>query len=90
VGSFKPNAFGLYDMHGNVWQWVQDCYKDNYEGAPTNGSAWAASCDSGLRVVRGGSWSLNPDYLRSVFRNGFTSDLRSGYIGFRVGRTLKP
>ena len=56
VGSFAANAFGLYDMAGNVWEWVQDCYHDNYDGAPTDGSAWTSG-DCSLRVVRGGSWN---------------------------------
>ena len=56
VGSFnQPNAFGLHDMHGNVWEWVEDCYKDNYTGAPIDGSAWIGG-SSGYRVSRGGSW----------------------------------
>ncbi len=58
VGSFKPNAFGLYDMAGNVWQWVQDCYHDNYDGAPTDGSAWTSG-DCSRRVIRGGCWTGN-------------------------------
>jgi formylglycine-generating enzyme required for sulfatase activity len=58
VGSFMPNAFGLYDMHGNVWQWAQDCWHDNYQGAPTDGSAFATACSKiSWREVRGGSWA---------------------------------
>ena len=57
VGSFAANAFGLYDMHGNVWEWVEDCFHDNYEGAPDDGSAWTADGDCNSRVLRGGSWS---------------------------------
>jgi formylglycine-generating enzyme required for sulfatase activity len=87
VGSFKPNAFGLYDMAGNVWQWVQDCYHDNYNGAPTNGSAWTAG-DCQFHVVRGGSWIVNPRLLRSAYRGGQISGGRSDILGFRVGRTL--
>ena len=65
VGSFQPNAFGLYDMHGNVWEWVQDCWNKNYNGAPANGSAWlSGTCKR--RVLRGGSWFDNPDYMRSA------------------------
>ena len=67
VGSFKPNAFGLYDMAGNVWQWVQDCYHDNYNGAPTDGSAWTSG-DCNLRVVRGGSFIYGPRALRAAAR----------------------
>ena len=65
VGSFKPNAFGLYDMHGNVWQWVQDCYHDNYNGAPTDGSAWTSG-DCSRRVLRGGAWGNFPRNLRAA------------------------
>jgi formylglycine-generating enzyme required for sulfatase activity len=89
VGTKKPNAFGLYDMHGNVWQWVEDCYKDNYSGAPTDGSA-AITEDCSRRVLRGGSWSGEPDMLRSANRNGFITLFRIGNVGFRVGRAFKP
>ena len=87
VGSFAPNAFGLYDMAGNVWQWVQDCYHPNYDGVPTNGLEWAAD-DCKDRVVRGGSWGSSPQYLRSANRTGLTTDSRNYGLGFRVGRTL--
>jgi formylglycine-generating enzyme required for sulfatase activity len=87
VGSFKPNAFGLYDMAGNVWQLVQDCYHGNYDGAPTDGSSWTSG-DCSNRVVRGGSWSNDPQDLRSANRNRVTSGGRGSGLGFRVGRTL--
>ena len=58
VGSFKPNAFGLYDMVGNVWEWVEDCFHDNYNGAPTDGSAWIEGGNCKFRVVRGGAWDF--------------------------------
>ncbi len=89
VGTKKPNAFGLYDMYGNVWQWVEDCYEDSYSGAPTDGSA-VTSKDCSRRVLRGGSWSGEPDHLRSANRNGFITLFRIGNVGFRVGRVLKP
>jgi formylglycine-generating enzyme required for sulfatase activity len=89
VGSFKPNAFGLYDMAGNVWQWVQDCNHDNYNGAPTDGSAWTIG-DCGRRVVRGGSWGNVPQYLRSASRDWYGATDRDFHIGFRLGRTLTP
>ena len=91
VGSFQSNAFGLYDMHGNVWEWVEDCWHGSYQGAPTDGSAWTTSCtESGRRVLRGGSWFNNPRYLRSASRSWDTTGNRVNYIGFRVGRTLTP
>jgi formylglycine-generating enzyme required for sulfatase activity len=89
VGSFKPNAFGLYDMAGNVWQWVLDCFHDNYDGAPTDGSAWTSG-DCSRRLVRGGSWSFEPRGLRSANRSRSTTDSRYNSLGFRVGRTLTP
>ena len=89
VGTKKPNAFGLYDMYGNVWQWVEDCYEESYSGAPTDGSA-VTSTACGRRVLRGGSWSGEPDHLRSSNRNGFITLFRIGNVGFRVARTLKP
>jgi formylglycine-generating enzyme required for sulfatase activity len=88
VGSFKPNAFGLYDMAGNVFQWVQDCYHPNYDGAPPNGSAWTSGDCSSPRVFRGGSWRYDPQGLRSAGRTWYASDLRGITGGFRVGRTL--
>jgi formylglycine-generating enzyme required for sulfatase activity len=90
VGSFKPNAFGLYDMAGNVWQWVEDCYHDDYNEAPTDGSAWITSSDCSRRVVRGGSWGLEPLVLRSAYRYWVTAGFRIISFGFRVGRTLTP
>jgi formylglycine-generating enzyme required for sulfatase activity len=89
VGSFKPNAFGLYDMAGNVFQWVQDCYNGTYDGAPTDGSAWTSE-DCSRHVVRGGSWHIDPRSLRSAARVGATPDNRVYFLGFRVGRTLIP
>jgi len=68
VDSFKPNAFGLHDMAGNVWQWVQDCYHGDYDGAPIDGSAWAIE-DCNDRVARGGSWLLDPLRVRSANRS---------------------
>jgi formylglycine-generating enzyme required for sulfatase activity len=90
VGSFKPNAFGLYDMHGNVFEWVEDSWHDSYEGAPTDGLPWVEDADAATRVVRGGSWYVDPRFLRAAFRFGYTTDLRSGSVGFRLARTLTP
>jgi formylglycine-generating enzyme required for sulfatase activity len=88
VGSFKLNAFGLYDMAGNVWQWVEDCYHENYDSAPTNGSAWIEGGDCKNRVVRGGSWGYSPVGLRSANRHGDSIGDRNDSLGFRVARTL--
>ena len=88
VGSFKPNAFGLYDMHGNVYEWVEDCYGD-YKDAPKDGSAKLAKDCSG-RVVRGGGWGGGPGGLRSASRIDFRTVYRVNDFGFRVGRTLRP
>ena len=89
VGSFSANAFGLYDVHGNVAEWVEDCWNDDYDGAPTDGSAWESG-DCGKRVVRGGAWLIKPGYLRSATRYWITSGSRVDYVGFRVTRTLTP
>jgi formylglycine-generating enzyme required for sulfatase activity len=86
VGSFKPNAFGLYDMHGNVWQWVEDCY-ETYNGAPTDGSARTTGTCS-QRVVRGGSWDYYPRSVRSANRHGWGAVDRYINRGFRLARTL--
>jgi formylglycine-generating enzyme required for sulfatase activity len=88
VGSFPPNKFGLYDMVGNVWEWIEDCVHRDYNGAPTDGSAWISG-DCSNRVTRGGSWGFNPGGLRSEDRSGWGgTDQRNGGLGFRVGRTL--
>jgi formylglycine-generating enzyme required for sulfatase activity len=86
--SFAPNAWGLHDMHGNVWEWVQDVVHDNYEGAPSDGSAWELGGDQVRRILRGGSWLYNPRYLRSALRNGFSAVLSNDIVGFRVVREL--
>ncbi len=84
VGSFPPNAFGLYDMHGNVWEWCLDHWHDHYEGAPTDGSAWIEGGDSNSRLLRGGSWLAYPWVCRSADRNWLLPDLRVIDIGFRI------
>jgi formylglycine-generating enzyme required for sulfatase activity len=86
---FAPNAWGLHDMHGNVWEWVQDAVHENYEGAPVDGSAWEEGGDKTRRILRGGSWLYNPRYLRSAVRNGYSAMLSNDIVGFRVARTLE-
>ena len=91
VGSFPANGYGLHDMHGNVWEWVEDCWHDNYDGAPTDGSAWVSEGSCKVRVLRGGSWSSKPRNLRSADRNGVTAGSRVfSVLGFRIARTLTP
>jgi formylglycine-generating enzyme required for sulfatase activity len=88
VNSFKANPFGLYNVHGNVWEWVEDCFHDNYSGAPSDGSAWTTGCSGNRRVLRGGSWSDVPAGLRSAGRLRLTPDDRIDFGGFRLARTL--
>ncbi len=76
-----------YDMHGNVWEWTQDCWHTNYSGAPTDGSAWTTGCSDNTRVLRGGSWGNFPAGLRSAFRIRNFPGLRDDSIGFRLART---
>ena len=85
VGSFSANAWGVHDMHGNVYEWVEDCWNDSYVGAPSDGSAWESG-NCSLRVLRGGSWGVKPSYLRSANRGRNTTENRSYFIGFRVIR----
>ncbi|MBE9126919.1 MULTISPECIES: caspase, EACC1-associated type [unclassified Coleofasciculus] len=84
VGSFPANAFGLYDMHGNVWEWCEDTWHENYNGAPTDGSAWINRNDNGSRLLRGGSWDFLPRSCRSTSRVSSFPDLVFINIGFRV------
>ena len=91
VGSFAPNGFGLHDMYGNVREWVQDCYEDDYrKGQPVDGSAHRGndrSCSK--RVLRGGSWDRNPDYLRAAVRIRYSPVVRNNdVVGFRLARML--
>jgi formylglycine-generating enzyme required for sulfatase activity len=89
VGSFKANAFGLYDMAGNVWQWVEDCYHEDYYGAPKDGSAATAGACT-FRVLRGGSWNRYRWELRAAARNWGNPFNRYGFGGFRLARTITP
>jgi formylglycine-generating enzyme required for sulfatase activity len=91
VELFQPNPWGLYQVHGNVWDWTEDCWNDSYRGAPTDGSA-RTGCDDILRVrvLRGGSWNNQPHLLRAASRSYRTSVFRSNSYGFRLARTLTP
>ena len=91
VMAYPPNAWGLYDMHGNVWEWVEDVYHASYDGAPNDGSAWTDNegiQSSRIRVDRGGSWYYEPRNLRSAYRYSDGPDIRNYNLGFRVARTL--
>ncbi len=89
AGSFAANAFGLHDMHGNVWEWVQDCPSESYaDGSGNSRGHGTEAC--GARVLRGGSWSNLPERMRSANRNWLVSDSRSFNLGFRVARDISP
>ena len=87
VGQKRPNAFGLFDMHGNLWEWTQDCWHENYAGAPTDGTAWTTGCSANRQVVRGGSWVNYSAILRSAGRDWFAPYHPYYICGFRLART---
>jgi formylglycine-generating enzyme required for sulfatase activity len=84
-----PNAWGLHDMQGNAWEWNQDCWQENYVGAPIDGSAWQAS-DCKRRVLRGGSWGSFPDNLQTASRSSNMINFRGTLVGFRLVQTAGP
>ena len=87
VGSYAPNGFGIFDVHGNAAEWVADCWIDNYADAPTSGEPIVAgACEK--RILRGGTWHNQPQYLRSAFRNGYFAEFRLSGIGFRIAKSL--
>jgi len=87
AGSFPPNAFGVYDMHGNIYEWVADCWHDSYEGAPADGGAWMEGACK-FHQIRGNDWSEPPIFSRSGNRNATNPDNRGDWLGFRVARDL--
>ena len=87
VGSFAANRFGLHDVLGNVWEWVEDCWNGTYAAAPTDGSAWT-SRNCGRGVIRGGAWRFEPRDVRSAVRRRPRHRRRGGNLGFRIARTL--
>ena len=89
TGSFEANGFGLHDMHGNVQEWVEDCWNGSYAGAPSDGVAWVSG-DCAKRVLRGGTWGTIPRSLRAAYRDRSKTGYRDSGYGFRVARTLTP
>jgi formylglycine-generating enzyme required for sulfatase activity len=88
VGSFRANLYGLYDTAGNVSEWVQDCYQDGNQNPPFDGRPWddENGCESRGRVIRGGSWFGEPEFLRSASRDRNFPDTRYSYLGFRLAQ----
>ena len=87
VGSYEPNAFGLHDVLGNVWEWTGDCWNGSHRGAPLDGGAWESG-DCSRRVLRGGAWGFGSRFLRSAHRDWDYSASRLRVVGFRVARSL--
>lgn len=89
VGRHKANAFGLYDVLGNVSEWVEDCPSESYDGAPNDGSAWTVG-DCGFNLLRGGDWASAVEQVRSAGRYTLPTESRTYYLGFRIATTLTP
>lgn len=87
-GALRPNGFGLHHMNGNAWEWVQDIWHDDYEGAPRNGRGWLSGGDQSRRVLRGGAWNSSPEDLRSAKRDVSAPGKQNNYTGFRIARTF--
>ena len=90
VGHFEANPWGLYNVHGNVSEWCEDIWHENYNGAPADGSAWLNGGDPSARIIRGGSWYFFREFLRSAYRNRYPAEHRNNNPGFRVRRKLPP
>ncbi|MFH1491496.1 MAG: SUMF1/EgtB/PvdO family nonheme iron enzyme [Pseudomonadota bacterium] len=90
VGEKTANDFGLYDMHGNILEWVEDDWHDSYKGAPDDGSAWVGKKRGSIRVFRGGSWGVDAHYCRSAYRSSDSPVFRRVFLGFRLSRSLNP
>jgi formylglycine-generating enzyme required for sulfatase activity len=88
VGRYPPNRWGLYDMHGNVWQWCEDSWHPNYRGAPEDGTAWQGGDDS-MSILRGGAWNYGSSGLRSADRNWLPRSARTTFLGFRIARSFE-
>lgn len=88
VGEKLPSAWGLHDLHGNVWEWCADTWHGNYSGAPADGSAWISGGEQNLRVLRGGCWGGATSDARCACRNYDSSGYRDNYVGFRLARTV--
>lgn len=88
VGQKKPNQWGLYDMHGNVWEWIEDDWHDSYNGAPNDGHAWIDQPRGAFRVFRGGCWDDVAQFCRSALRSFHSPDSRNGFVGFRLSRSI--
>ena len=88
VASYRPNSFGLYDMHGNVWEWTYDCWHYNFKGAPQTAKPWIRNGDCRYRVIKGGGWNSSVDFMLPKYRTSAKASIRYNYIGFRIVEEL--